>query len=121
LLAIAGALAARPPGKAEAPLAHIVAFGLKEHSPEARAAFVKSCHKYLSDHEGTLYFAVGTIAEDVVEPVSDRDFDVVLHLVFENKEAEQKYIKDPRHVKFVDENKAAFGKVRVFDSYISKP
>ncbi|MFO0953194.1 MAG: Dabb family protein [Isosphaeraceae bacterium] len=52
---------------------------------------------------------------------SVRDFDVALHLVFENKEAEAKYIKNPRHVQFVEENKASFAKVRVFDSYLNKP
>jgi quinol monooxygenase YgiN len=113
--------AARPLAHVEKAVAHIVVFTLKDHSAEARDRFVKSCHKYLSDHEGTLYFAVGTIAEDVVEPVSDREFDIVLHLVFQDKAALQKYHKDPRHQKFVEENKASFAKVRVFDSYLAKP
>jgi quinol monooxygenase YgiN len=108
-------------GRRSAPLAHIVVVELKDDSKETREAFVKSCHKYLSDHEGTLYYAVGTIADDVEEPVSDRAFDVVIHLVFESKDAEQKYLKDPRHVKFVEENGPRFGKVRVFDSYLTKP
>ena len=123
MLAVAtglGWISARAFDDSKSPLAHVVVVALKEHTPEARAAFVKSCHKYLSDHEGTLYFGVGTIAEDVTEAVSDRDFDVVIHLVFENKAAEQKYLTDPRHVKFVEENKASFAKVRVFDSYITK-
>src|SRR5215468_9879806 len=72
---------------AEPQLAHMVFFTLKDHSKEAREKFVAVCEKYLSQHEGTVYFSVGTIAEDVVEPVSDRDFDVALHLVFENKAA----------------------------------
>lgn len=108
-------------GGEERALAHMVMFTLKDKSPEARAAFVESCHKYLKDHEGTLHYSVGVIAEDVVEPVSDRDFDVALHLIFEDKEAEAKYIKHPRHVEFVEKNKDGFAKVRVFDSYLSKP
>ena len=52
--------------------------------------------------------------------VSVRDFDVSLLLVFDDKAAEAKYLKDPRHVKFVDENKALFEKVRVFDTYLTK-
>jgi hypothetical protein len=103
------------------PLAHMVMFTLKDRGPESRAAFVKSCHEYLKDHEGTIHFSVGTIAEDVVEPVSDRDFDVALHLIFESKEAEAKYIKHERHTKFVDENRDKFARVRVFDSYLSQP
>lgn len=102
-------------------LAHSVFFTLKDRSASAREKFVASCHKYLSGHPGVVSFEVGTIAEDVVEPgVSVRDFDVSLLLVFDDKAAEAKYLKDPRHVKFVDENKALFEKVRVFDTYLTK-
>ena len=102
-------------------LAHMVFFTLKDHSKTSRDAFVASCHKYLKGHEGTVYYSVGTIAEDVEEPVSVRDFDVALHLVFESQEAEAKYLKDPRHQQFVEENRPRFEKVRVFDSYVSVP
>jgi hypothetical protein len=102
-------------------LAHMVFFTLKDRTPEGREKFVKVCHKYLSNHPGTVFFAVGTIAEDVVEPVSVRDFDVALHLVFESKEAEARYLADPRHDQFVKEHKDAWSKVRVFDSYVPAP
>jgi hypothetical protein len=107
----------RSAAKAEPQLAHMVFFTLKDK--EARATFVASCQKYLAGHEGVAYFSVGTIAEDVVEPVSVRDFDVALHLIFENKEAEGRYLKNPRHDAFVKENKDVWSKVRVFDSYIA--
>ncbi len=100
------------------PLAHMVFFTLKDHSETAREAFVASCQKYLNDHEGTVYFSVGTIAEDVEEPVSVKDFDVALHVVFANKAAKAKYLEHPRHKQFVEENRASFAKVRVFDSYL---
>jgi hypothetical protein len=117
---IAGAIP-RAPDQAEPQLAHIVFFTLKDRTPEARERLAASCRKYLGDHEGTVYFSVGTIAEDVKEPVSDREFDVALHLVFENKTAEAKYLKHPNHQRFVDEGKATWSKVRVFDSYVAKP
>lgn len=102
------------------PLAHMVFFTLKEHTPEARAEFVKSCQKYLNGHQGVLHFSVGTIAEDVVEPaVSVRDFDVALHLIFDSKESEAKYLTDPRHTEFVEANREKFAQVRVFDTYIA--
>ena len=111
---------ARPAAKPEPKQAHSVFFTLKDNSPEARAEFVESCKKYLTGHEGTVSVAFGTIAEDVVEPnVSVRDFDVALLLVFENKAAGQKYLVAPRHVEFVEKNKAKFAKVRVFDSYLA--
>jgi hypothetical protein len=98
----------------------MVFFTLKDHSTDSREAFVRSCHKYLSGHDGVVYFSVGTVAEKVEPGVGVNDFDVALHLVFENKEAGAKYLKHPRHVQFVDENKAKFEKVRVFDSDVPK-
>lgn len=107
---------------ADKPLAHMVFFGLKDRSPESRAEFVRSCQKYLGDHAGTIYFSVGTIAEDVDEgAVSVKDFDVALHLVFDSKASKEKYLKDPRHDAFVAENREKFAQVRVFDSYLADP
>ena len=79
-----------------------------------------SSEMHLSGHEGALYFSIGTRAEDVAEPVSVKDFDVALHMVFASKEAKAKYLKSPRHTQFVNENGAQFEKVQVFDSYLVK-
>lgn len=118
--AVSGSSPARP--KAAGPqLAHMVFFTLKDRSDAARERFVASCHKYLSGHEGAVSFSIGTIAEDVEEPVSVRDFDVALHLVFENKAVAGTYQKSDRHQQFIRENKDAFAKVRVFDSYLTQP
>src|SRR4051794_27795548 len=105
--------------KAEPQLAHMVFFTLKDHSTSARERLVASGRKYLTGHEGTVSFSIGTIAEDVEEPsVSVRDFDVALHVIFASKAAEQRYLSHPRHKSFVEENKDSFAKVRVFDSYL---
>lgn len=104
--------------KAEPKLAHMVFFTLKDHSPESREKFVASCEKYLTGHEGAEFFAIGTIAEDVVEGPSVRDWDVALHVVFKDKAAEANYLEHPRHKQFVEANKDQFAKVRVFDSYV---
>ncbi len=111
---------ARLADHSDAKLAHMVFFSLKDRSKESRERFIASCEKYLSDHEGAVYFSVGTIAEDpdVQEPVSVKDFDVALHVVFENKAAKAKYLVSERHKKFVDENRAEFAGVRVFDSFL---
>jgi hypothetical protein len=111
---------ARLAGRAEPQLAHMVFFALKDHSNEARERFLASCQKYLAEHEGTVYFSVGTIAEDkdIQEPVSVKDFDVALHVVFENKAAKAKYLASERHKQFVDENRDSFAGVRVFDSFL---
>ncbi len=122
LLALMLPAAGAAESKAGPKLAHIVFFTLKDRSPESRAKFVASCHKYLTGHQGVSVFAVGTIADDVNEgAVSVRDFDVSLHAVFASKEDEAVYLKHPRHLRFVEENKANFEKVRVFDSYLNAP
>lgn len=108
--------------KAEPQLAHSVFFTLKESTPEAREKFVAACRKYLTGHEGAVSFSLGVMAEDINEPgVSVRDFDVSLLVVFESKAAEAKYLVNARHLQFVAENKDLFAKVRVFDSYLTKP
>ncbi len=77
-----------------------------------------ACKKYLSGHPGTVSFAVGVLARDLNRPVNDQDFDVSLHVVFTNKAAHDKYQKAEKHLKFIDENKGNWKKVRVFDSYL---
>jgi hypothetical protein len=104
--------------KSGPPLAHMVFFGLKDHSKASREAFVASCEKYLKGHKGTEYFSVGVIATDVEEPVSVKDWDVALHVVFHDKESKAAYLENARHKQFVDENREHFANVRVFDSYL---
>jgi hypothetical protein len=60
-LAVLSLSAARP-ARAETVLAHDVFFALKDNSKEARAKLVAACKKYLTGHEGTVYFAAGTVA-----------------------------------------------------------
>jgi hypothetical protein len=97
----------------------MVYFKLKDSSGANRAKLAAACKLFLAGHEGTVSFATGTLAGDLNRDVNDRDFDVSLHLVFANKEAHDKYQVHPRHLKFIDENKENWEKVRVFDSYLS--
>ena len=99
-------------------LAHDVYFSLKDNSPQAKEKLIAACKKYLTDHPGTVRFAVGPLAEEMKRDVNDRDFDVALHLVFKNKAAHDQYAKAERHLKFIEENKDNWKKVRVFDSYL---
>jgi Stress responsive A/B Barrel Domain len=101
-------------------LSHDVFFTLQDHSAEARQKFVESCKKYLDSHPGTVAFSAGARAEDVREPVSDTDFDVAVHVLFRDKAAHDEYLQSERHKQFVQENKGAWSKVRVFDSYVER-
>ena len=104
---------------AEPQVAHIVFFTVKDGSANAKEKLVVACHKYLSGHDGTVYYSAGVIADEMQREVNDRDFDVSLHLVFENKAAHDKYQKNARHLKFVEENHDLWEGVRVFDSYLA--
>lgn len=117
---IAAGLAARTLAAADdAQLAHMVFFTLKEPTAANRDALVAGCKKYLGGHKGTVHFSVGTRGKEFDRDVNATDWDVALHLVFENKAAHDTYQEHPRHLKFIEENKNLWGKVRVYDSYLT--
>src|SRR6266571_2384938 len=120
LLAIAlPSVAHQAGGGAKAPaLAHDVYFALNDNSAAARAKLVEACKRYLSGHDGTVSFAVGTLATEMNRPVNDRDYDVSLHVYFKDKAAHDTYQDHPRHKQFIAENQANWKKVRVFDSWV---
>ena len=99
-------------------LAHDVYFSLKDNSPQAKEKLIAACKKYLTEHPGTVRFAVGPLADEMKRDVNDRDFDVALHLVFKSKAAHDQYSRAERHMKFIEESKDNWKKVRVFDSYV---
>lgn len=102
-------------------VAHMVYFKLKESTGNNKEKLVVACNKYLSGHEGTVYFSAGVLAKDLDREVNDQDFDVSLNLVFRNKAAHDTYQTHPRHLKFIEENKESLAGVRVFDSYLAAP
>lgn len=101
-------------------LAHIVFFDLNDDSPAAQKALIDAGNKYLSGHEGTVYFSVATLAKEFARPVNDQAFSVALHVVFDSKASHDKYQEHPRHKQFIDECKPNWKRVRVFDSYVSQ-
>ncbi len=101
-------------------LSHDVFFSLKDNSPTAKKKLVEACKKYLSGHEGEVFFAAGARAESLKREVNDVNFDVALHIVFKDKAAHDKYAVAKRHLQFIDENKDNWKKVRVFDSFVQR-
>lgn len=99
-------------------LSHNVFFTLKDASDAAADQLVAACRKYLKDHPGVLFFAAGRLAPEFQRPVNDREFQVALHAVFTDKAAHDAYQQAPAHVTFIEENRANWAQVRVFDSYV---
>jgi len=102
----------------ETGIGHMVFFELKDKSAESKKKLVDACYKYLKNHDGVLYFSAGPRAEDAKEAVSAMDWDVALHIVFKDKASLDKYAPHPDHKKFIDENKANWKGVKVYDSHI---
>jgi hypothetical protein len=101
-------------------IGHMVYFKLKDGTPAARQKMVAACDEFLSGHPGTVYYSSGVLAEEFKRDVNDREWDVALHLVFADKAAHDAYQDHPRHLKFIEQNKDSWAKVRVFDAEISK-
>jgi hypothetical protein len=100
-------------------LGHMVYFTLKDKSPAAVENMVAACKKYLTGHPGTVFFAAGTLIPDLARPVNQLDFDVALQVVFDSRASHDAYQVNPRHVQFIEENKAGWERVRVFDADVS--
>lgn len=100
-------------------LAHIVYFTLEDASQAKIDGLVAACQKYLKDHPGVVFFAAGTVVNELARPVNDRMFHVALHVVFKDKASHDIYQTAPDHLKFIEENKPNWRNVRVFDSYVS--
>ena len=97
-------------------LAHNVYFTLKDKSEAAQDRLLDACRKYLSSHPGIVFFACGTLAQELKRPVNDREFDVALHVVFQSQALHDQYQVSAAHQRFIEENREGWQKVRVFDS-----
>jgi len=102
----------------ESAIGHMVFFELKDKSAESKKKLVDACYKYLKNHDGVLYFSAGPRAEDAKEPVSATDWDVALHIIFKDKASLDKYAPHADHKKFIEENRANWKGVKVYDSRV---
>ena len=117
-VATAGSLERRGTKRPHPQLAHMVFFKLKIIRSAMRQAdrVVQTLSLGPSGHH---LFWSRLARRRPERKFNDRDFDVSLHLVFKNKEAQDTYQESERHVKFIQENLESLEKVRVFDSSLS--
>ncbi len=101
-------------------LAHNVFFTLADKSAANRDTLIAGCKRYLTDHQGEVFFACGGLAKDLQRDVNDRDFDVALHIVFADPVSQDRYQDSPRHHQFIAECKHLWSRVRVFDSIVDR-
>ena len=100
-------------------LAHIVYFTLHDGNPERVEQLLSACQHYLTGHDGTVYFSVGSLVPDLEREVNQRDFDVALHVIFVDRQSHDLYQVSERHQEFIAMNRENWSQVRVFDSYLA--
>ena len=99
-----------------AKLAHHVFFELHDSSEAKIAKLIAAAKKYLVDHDGVVDFGVGRRDPELTRPVNDVSYHVSLHVVFRDRASHDIYQTAPTHLQFIDEEKANWKKVQVFDS-----
>jgi hypothetical protein len=97
-------------------LFHNVYFTLIDGSPAACERLQMACRKYLAPHTGIVWFGCGNRAVELNRDVNDHEFDVGLHIVFQDRAAHDAYQVSADHQRFIDENRSNWKRVRVFDS-----
>ena len=100
-------------------IGHMVYFKLKDNAPAKVEELVAAGQKYLTKHPGEVFFGAGPRAKEFTRDVNVQDWDVALHIVFRTKADHDKYQDAPRHKQFIDENRANWESVRVFDSALA--
>jgi len=98
--------------------AHNVFFTLNGGSPAQQQRLVRDCYDFLKGHDGVVALSAGTRAEGRERDVNDVQFHASLHMVFKDRAAHDAYQTAPRHLQFVERNRANWKAVRVFDSTI---
>ncbi len=99
-------------------LAHDVYFALLDDSPEACQTLADACERWLGGLPGIEFFATGIREETLDRDVNDLEFDVSLHVFFTDHAAHEAYQTAEKHLAFIEENKANWAGVRVFDSVV---
>lgn len=93
---------------------HVVIFWTNPANPQAADDLVAGGRKYLAPIPGVLHFHIGKMVGSH-RPVVDQTYQVALNLVFASKQAQDEYQVHPEHLKFVDQCKAYWIKVIVYD------
>ncbi|MBC8110814.1 MAG: Dabb family protein [Verrucomicrobia bacterium] len=96
---------------------HHVFFWLKNPGSKEEAAKLLQGLQSLAAIKSIKMIHIGVPANGKYDKeIADHTYTYSLLLGFDDATGEEKYINDPIHKRFVEENKAYFGKVMVYDS-----
>ncbi|QDT11866.1 Dabb family protein [Planctomycetes bacterium K23_9] len=99
-------------------LAHHVFFILKDRSQANIDSLIADCKTYLDKHDGVVDFSVGSRVKDLNREVNG-DFDVSLHVIFQDRATHDVYQTAPRHLEFIERQKDNWASVQVLDSNLA--
>lgn len=97
---------------------HMVYFTLHDNSIYEKQKLIRDAYAYLRNQPGVVYFSAGERAAAAENAVNDTQFDVALHMIFENAQAYDAYQPSKKHLEFIERNERNWKQVRVFDSLI---
>lgn len=99
---------------------HAVFFYMAEGASSADAQQIAAaCHRLLSDIPGVRRLQTGTPA-GTPRAVVDNSYGVALYVELEDAQAHDIYQQHPNHLRFIEENKALWSRVQVYD-FITSP
>src|SRR5207248_3021347 len=101
------------------PFAHMFFFQLSDTTPELVDSFVELCRKFLGDHPGQRHFSIGIRALEINRDVSGKNFEVSVHMIFDNIDAFNAYSASPTHEEFITESAGMSPERIVYDSYLT--
>jgi hypothetical protein len=104
--------------KQEKPFAHMFFFQLCDTSPDLVDRFVDLCEKYLGGHPGQQHFSIGVRALEIHRDVSGTNFEVSVHMIFDDIDAFNAYSESPTHEEFITESAGMSPERIVYDSYL---
>ena len=101
------------------PFAHMFFFQLCDTSPELVERFIELCRKYLGGHPGQRHFSIGVRALEIHRDVSGTNFEVAVHMIFDDIDAFNVYSESPTHEEFITESAGMSPERIVYDSYLA--
>lgn len=102
------------------PLIHTVYFWLVDDVTEDRKKAFEQALQDLSKVPSIDKYYWGVPAKTADRDVTEKSYDYAINVFFDSVEDEAAYQIDPLHLKFVEENKALFKEVIVYDNTFAR-
>ena len=100
------------------PFSHMFYFRLVDTSEKLIYDFMNICLQCLSGHPGQTHFPLGYRALEIYRPVSAKNFEISVNMIFSDFAAYEKYSNDPRNQEFITLSAGMSTDRIVYDSFL---